>query len=95
MMNRDQLIAKYESKGRRSGRILLLDPATARELIADARSAGVGVLGVDGFLVSERGIQPLQQCELDVEGEPDPHETTAAYLAEFIDGGLMFEVALE
>lgn len=72
-----------------------MDPATARELIADARSAGVRVLGVDGFLVSERGIQPLQQCELDVEGDRDPHETTSAYLAEFIDGGLMFEVALE
>lgn len=95
LMNVDQLVAKYESRGRRSGRILLFDPTTARELVEDARSAGVRVLGVDGFLVSERGIQPLQQCELDVEDELDPHEKTSAYLAEFIDGGLMFEVALE
>lgn len=94
-MNREELIAKYESRGRRSGRILMFDPATAKELVADAKSAGIGVLGVDGFLVSKRGIQPLQQCELDVEGEVDPHEKTFAYLGEFVNGGLMFEVALQ
>jgi len=53
------------------------------------------VLGLDGFLVREGGIQPLQEHELDVEAAADPHESASAYLRQFIGGGLMFEVATD
>jgi hypothetical protein len=44
-------------------------PETASELVTAAETAGIRVLGVDGFLVSPDGIQPLQEMEVDVDTE--------------------------
>jgi hypothetical protein len=92
---KEELLAQFQSRGRRSGRLLTLDPHTAIELVTAAEAAGVRVLGVDGFLVSTDGLQPLQQTELDVEDAEGPYEATRAFLNRFVGLGLMFEVSLD
>ncbi len=60
-----------------------------------AEAAGVRVLGVDGFLVSPDGIQPLQEMELDVEDSPNPYDATRTFLSQVTAPAHMFEVALD
>jgi hypothetical protein len=92
---RDHLIAKFAPRSRRSGKIVLFDAATAEEIIAEAQLLGVRVLGLDAFLVTEEGIQPLQQYELDVETGIDPHGQSIRYLRDFAVPGVMFEIAFD
>ena len=94
MANSEDLRAEFEPRGQVRGRILVLDPATAIELVAAAQAGGVRVLGVDGFRVSAEGIQPLQECDLNVEDAAEPYETTRTFLERFVGGDVMFEVAL-
>jgi hypothetical protein len=90
-----ELLAQFESRGRKFGRILILDAQAASELVTAAEAADVRVLGVDGFVVSAEGMQPVQEMELDVEGSPNPYEATRVFLSGFADPDLMFEVALD
>jgi hypothetical protein len=90
-----ELLTRFESRARRSGRMLLFDPETASELVTAAQAAGVRVLGVDGFRVSADGIQPLQEMELDVEDSPTPYDATRTFLSRVTAPGYMFEVALD
>jgi hypothetical protein len=92
-VTRDELIAKYEAHGRRFDGIFLLDPLAAISFITEAKSHGIDVLGLDGFLVRDDAIQPLQEYELDVEESATPHEAATEFLETFVRGGLMFEVA--
>ena len=94
-MTKEELLAQFESRGRTSGRILLLDAPAARELVSAAEAAGVRVVGLDGFRVRGEGIQPLQEMELDVEDSPNPYDATRAFLDRSAAPGLMFEVALD
>jgi hypothetical protein len=89
-----ELLSVFEDRARVSGRIRLLDARTASELVTAAEAAGVRVLGVDAFRVSDGGIQPLQEYELDVEAAATPYQTTRAFLEQFVGRDLMFEVAL-
>ena len=54
-----------------------------RELVSAGEAAGVRVRGLDDFLVSTDGMQPLQEIELDVEDSGSLYDATREFLSRF------------
>ena len=99
-MTADDLEAVFTPRGERRGGVLFLDVATALELVAAARRAGVRVLGVDGFRLSATVTQPLMEFSLDLTRSPtrsaaDPWGTVENFLRPHRGTDLRFEVVLE
>ena len=60
--------AEFQSSGVRRGAELYLHPPDAIRLMDRHREQGVVVLGIDGFLAVEGGVQPQLDHILDLSG---------------------------
>lgn len=80
------------------GSLLLLKPADAIDLINRAADEGVPILGVDGFLLNERGTQsPLEHLADYSDAVGEGHgcwQNAEQFVRERADNGLLFEVVL-
>ncbi len=80
--------------GHPTGRTLILDPPVAREMIARAEQLGVGILGIDGFWITETTTQPDMGYSIDL-GLGGNWSEAAAFVRARADLGLMFEIVTD
>lgn len=94
-MNAAELEARYAERtiiG--GGRMTIVRPEDAAALIADARSHGIHVLGMDAFWVKGRSIQPDMSLDSAAWPPGQDWDLALAYLAEVGATGVAFEVYL-
>jgi len=79
--------------------ILLLRPRDALEIVRQARNNGIPVLGLDGFHLSEAGIQPDLGHSVDFSLSADTQRESWRHAEAFIEArmgqDLYFEVVLD
>ena len=89
---------KFREKGIVKGGIRFLKPADALAEIRESRDRRVGVLGIDGFYLTDEGTQPAMEHSIDLSGVKNDQERWALaeqFLAERLDARLYFEVVLD
>jgi hypothetical protein len=91
-----RLASEFATRGIMRGGILMLAADDATALVERARDAGVKVIGVDGFWISETSTHPDQDHTL-FSGRVnlDPWDEAAGFIRERADLGLMFEIVLD
>lgn len=89
----------FADEGLVRGGMLLLESFNALRLIQSARHAGVVILGVEGFIVTEQATRPqmghiLDLSDLDV-SLARSWDVAAQFIETRADRGLHFEVVLD
>ncbi len=87
---------KFAGKGARIGSVFVMEPATAIEFVKECAKLDINILGVEGFMRFERGIQPQQEHSCDYGSElADSHHRAIEFLSARRDSGLWFEVVTD
>lgn len=89
---------EFEHLGVVRGGILFLSATNALTVLEQCRIRGIGVLGIDGFRVSDKGTQPVQEHSLDLSGVHKPQTrwaTLERFLSERLTSGLHFELVMD
>ena len=99
-MTREQLETEFHGRGTLRGGILMLRPDDAIAFVRRARDAGIAVLGVDAFQITDRTTQPFMEHSADYttsSAPPPPDSWTEAeqFLAGFRNTTFVFEVVLD
>ena len=87
------LAARFEKRGVMAGRVMLLPPDAAVELVEAIRGIGAPVLGVDTFQVATDGVYPLLEHILDLSsGSQDSWSEAITFIRQRQHYGFHFEV---
>lgn len=94
-----RLLARFEKKGVVRGNTIRFPAEVATEVILAAAEEGLRVLGVDGFVITEKTTQPLMEHSVDFSGGLAACENDIQAALEFVKTreslGLYFEIVLE
>jgi hypothetical protein len=92
-------LARFEKQGIVRGNAIRFPAKAATEVILAVAEAGLRVLGVDGFLITETTTQPLMEHSVDFSGGPAACENDIQAALEFVKAreslGLYFEIVLD
>ena len=88
----DNILEKYKKEGVVRGGITLLPYKNAVALINELRSLNKKVLGIDGFMLSERETEPHMEHSFDCSNASDGATLSLQFLEERKDLNLFFEV---
>lgn len=92
-------MVRFEKKGIVRGNTIFFPTNTATEVILAAAEAGLRVLGVDGFVITETSTQPFMEHSIDFSGGPAACENDIQAALEFVKArkslGLYFEIVLD
>jgi hypothetical protein len=89
---KDSIFLKYRSNAVVRGGVVMFPVKIAVALVNDLRVAGVRVLGVDGFVLSEHRTEPHLEHSLDCSGDSDVAATVLDLLKNKSNSDLFFEV---
>jgi hypothetical protein len=94
-MTSAQLLRQFEKQGVQSGGTLLLPPSIALQLVAEARLAGVPILGIEGFKVAGKKVHPSLEHILDLStGGADSWAEAESFLRNRVAPDMRVEVIL-
>lgn len=91
-----ELKRQFLDKGLRRGGMLLLDSATARALVAQARHQHIPVLGLEGFVVGVDSTRPSPEHIADFSdpGNVNTWDAADRLLAQWARTDLLLDVVL-
>ena len=101
MKNASEIEAEFRSKAIIRGGLLLFRPADAVDLIRKCSEEKLGILGLDGFLITGNSTQPLMEHSVDFSSKSRTISSQGYWQAaeEFLcqkqSSGLLFEVVIE
>jgi hypothetical protein len=94
---REDLEREFAAHATWRGRIPMLPPAHALEMVRRARSARIPILGIDAFHLGPTSTQPDLAHSVDYSGascRSNPWSEAEAFLEDRISSGMYFEVVL-
>lgn len=94
----DPIEEGFQHLGVVRGGILFLSATNALTVLEQCRTRGIGVLGVDGFHLSEEETRPVQEHSLDVSAAHSADERlirVERFVQDRLSSGLHFEIVLE
>jgi hypothetical protein len=99
-MTAEELENEFRERGVVRGGLLFLRRDEASNLIQRAKTEGLRVLGVDGFIVKDKTTQPSMTHSLDLtsdrsRGSADSWDAACEFLERQAGRDLYFEVVLE
>jgi uroporphyrinogen-III decarboxylase len=90
---------KFKGRGVIRGGTLLLDSEAAVAMIREAARLGVGILGIDAFIVTQDSTTPSMEFSRSFEVEegahPHSHQLAEKHVLENANKGLLFEVVID
>jgi hypothetical protein len=86
---------RFAAQGLRRAGILLFPPDIALELISEARTFKVPVLGIDGFWLSDQATQPSMEDSVDFSNQSvDSWDAAERFVRDRISSTIWLEVVL-
>jgi len=94
------IIDKYIANAKTTGGVVTFSPSIALEIVNDCKMKQINILGIDGFSITEKGIQPLQEHSMDYTASwsrklletSDVWELVIGFITERLNLDIFFEI---
>jgi len=97
-MKLDPIEREFAAKGLIRGGVLLLEPEEALNMVRRCRAMKIRVLGLDGFVVTDKTTQPSMEHSVDLSKEQKDTSTcwdeAEGFLRSRLNSGMFFEVVV-
>lgn len=100
MKTEEEIEREFTPKGIKRAGLLLLPASEALGMIEECKRSGLQVLGIDGFILTDKATQPLMEHSLDLsegvgdDNKIDTWKTASEFVAARSGGKLYFEVTI-